>query len=122
MAARTGAPLFKLQVSPTQRFHGGGGRETFRAKIVTFLVLKTSFRPEMTLVRPFSDLLKAMETVFLGQKKVFLTLFRYKSDFYSVAAVKSYEGHQDPTQDWPMGLGWQCTILVLSVIEPMGFT
>ena len=63
-----------------------------------------------------------MKTGVLRLKKVWLTLFRSLVVFYDVDAVKSYEGHQDPTQDWPMGLGWQCTILVLSFIEPMGFT
>ena len=53
----------------------------------------------MTPDRPFSDLVKTMEAVVLGLKEVSLTLFRSLVVIYDVDAVKSYEGHQDPTQD-----------------------
>ena len=79
-----------------------------------------AIKSEMTYDKVISNLLKSTKTIVLGRGKVSMTLFRSLVLFFVIDAIKSNEGRQDPTHNWPMGLGWQCTILVLSLIEPLG--
>ena len=46
-----------------------------------------------------SNPLKTTKTVILGLRKVSVTLFWSLVLFYVIDAVKSYEGHQDPTHN-----------------------